>query len=1508
MKPCRNPFSRPVFLAVSFAIGLGQSAHAVNYWFDNNGTTAGFGVANLGSYDWTAGTPWTTTNTGAFTVAGITWPGGSNLAGFVGAGASTSYTMTLGATDSSTVTLQNLVLNSDGTNATAIGSGDVVIGGVGSTGTLFLNAANSIGTAAGTLTINSKYDLGANKSTNFRGGTVIINGVISGTGTSGVVLANGAFGLTSGTLTLAGDNTFTGGTSVASGYVLSLKHANALGATGGTNSVSAGGSMEVAGGAAIASGESVGIAGDGVSSFGALRAGTGGGSWSGGVTLNGTGAGPRLGATAGNTLTVTGVIANGSGNSFNVSGQSGTGVVVLNPTTSNSYTGTTGIIRGILRIGKTDALPTGTTLDVDSISSVSDAATFDLASFSQTVAVLQDSATSNINGKITNSVASTSSTLTVNQASNTTFDGVIENGSGSVILTKSGAGSLTFNGVNTFTGGTNIKNGKIIIGGGNDRLAATGSVVLGDVSSSGVLVLGDATTARNQTLAGLTTTGLGGVVIGNAPANGTLTLNIASGTNTFDGILGGAGTNENNLALTKSGAGALTLGGTSANTYAGLTSLSAGSLTLAKTAGVNAIPGNLSITNATTNLYLGASNQIADSSVISWAGTSGYGYLNMSGYSETVGGLSDATGHGVIQNEQTGTGKAATALVINNSSDYSFNGYFRNASSGATGTLGLVKLGSGKQTLSGAFVVYTGPTTISAGTLELTGATAFNSAVEFDAGSTGVLQMAGATGKINDLSTADATNNNVFVQNAAGTDNVLTINQAGNTSFGGIIRNNTGGNKIGIVKAGTGTLTLTNDNTFTGDVTVSAGTLRIGHSNALGTGTKTLTSAGASRIVELSGGITLANTISLSLSSNSGDGLGLSSIAGVNEIQGNINFTTGNPALNISSTSGSTLSISGNLTYSVANNTRPLYLGGTSTSNNTISGVISQTGTGAIMTLNKQGAGTWVLSNANTFTGATTITGGSLALTHNLALQYSALNTAFTGGGSLDLTAVNTPTIGGFSGAGDVALPTNVTSLTLNPQSGVSATYTGNLSGGTGLALTKTGAGTQILSGANSWSGLTTVNGGELRVTSAAALSGTNVVVSSGQFVLDGGISISGKTITTSGTGTNFVGGLQSINGTNTWEGNVVLGADLARMGARKDATLVISGSIDDGANTYAVIFRNENQTNTSGAGNASTITEISGANTYGGNTIVIAGVTRLAGGDNRLPTSTVLQFGLSGANAKFDMNGRNQEVAGLAVTSSTNDTQRDWNANELTNSSGILSTLTVNTTADQTFGLTTTSFTGSGNYTGKITGNIALVKDGSAKLTLSGTNTYTGTTTVTAGTLVINGNISTSTTTVQSGGTLAGAGTAGSVIVDNGGTLAPGNSPGTLTISGDLGLNDSSILAFELDPFDTSVGSNINDLVTGISNFTLDGLLNVTATSGTFDTVTTGTWRLFNYSGSLTNNILSLNSMPALASGYSWSLDTATAGQVNLTVVPEPGAALLGGLGMLALLRRRRG
>src|SRR4029077_21277132 len=179
----------------------------------------------------------------------------------------------------------------------------------------------------------------------------------------------------------------------------------------------------------------------------------------------------------------------------------------------------------------------------------------------------------------------------------------------------------------------------------------------------------------------------------------------------------------------------------------------------------------------------------------------------------------------------------------------------------------------------------------------------------------------------------------------------------------------------------------------------------------------------------------------------------------------------------------------------------------------------------------------------------------------------------------------------------------------------------------------------------------------------------------------------------------------------------------------------------------------------------------------------------------------------------------------------------------------------------------------------GGITGAFGLTKTGPGKLTLSGTNTYTGNTAVTAGTLLVNGSLGAGSVNVGSGATLRGTGTIGGpVTIQNGGVLSPGGSPvpGTLT-TGSLTLNSGSILNYKFG-IPNVVDSGVNDLVTVMGNLTLAGTLNVTDLGG----FGAGVYRVFNYSGSLTNNTLNLGSLP---SGFGFSVDTAHANQVNLVV-----------------------
>ncbi len=187
-------------------------------------------------------------------------------------------------------------------------------------------------------------------------------------------------------------------------------------------------------------------------------------------------------------------------------------------------------------------------------------------------------------------------------------------------------------------------------------------------------------------------------------------------------------------------------------------------------------------------------------------------------------------------------------------------------------------------------------------------------------------------------------------------------------------------------------------------------------------------------------------------------------------------------------------------------------------------------------------------------------------------------------------------------------------------------------------------------------------------------------------------------------------------------------------------------------------------------------------------------------------------------------------------------------------------------------------------SISGVISGAVGVLsKIGNGILTLTGDNTYTGQTTVQQGTLLVNGNqlAATGDVNVSALSTLGGAGvTGGKVTVADNGHLAAGAdlaSVGVLTLGG-LTLNQNSQVDFQFGQSFTA-GGTLNDLVNINGDLNLNGKLNITQTpGGTFDV---GVYRVFNYTGSLTDNLMDIGAAPDAADDL--YVQTSIAGQVNL-------------------------
>ncbi|WP_374620476.1 autotransporter-associated beta strand repeat-containing protein, partial [Pandoraea sp.] len=1241
----------------------------------------------------------------------------------------------------------------------------VIDGGAGGNNALVLRNTANDATTTGTGTLNGASYLNFSQAT-LNGGTWTLHGPLAVTSTvlsGGLAIFDdpGSFG--------TGSLTANGGAVQAASAGLSIALPITLGTNGltvsGTNPLTLSGTLGGSGGLSLAGTNNVTLSGTNTYSGGtSLANGTliaGSNTALGSGTLQVSGTSNVLDANA--PLTLANRITIGSGSTLTLGGSapltlSGPisssggvtkqGAQTVTLTANNSFSGGINIAAGTLALSGGGRLLIGGT----PLALTGSGAVFDMSNADG------DRQVTAFSGVTNTQVLLGSHHLSVGDNAGSTFAGAIS-GTGGIIKANSGTQTLT--GANTFTGGTTINAGGIALGAGGS-LASTGEVsLLGSGTSF------DISQAAAQTIGALT--GIGSASI----ALGSNTLTFGDATNqTFAGAFTGSGG-----SLVKQGSGTMTL--TGASSASGGITVQAGTLQLQGAAFANTTPLALTGNGATLDLS-------------SAAGT-------------TFGTLSGVTGSRILLGIKT--------LTVGNAGNSTFGGT-------VSGSGGIVKQGSGTLVLTGS-QTFTGGIGVTAGQLTLQGNNVLTdgnvvtlaNGTTFDVSGAGVEMIGSLIGTASSQVTLGG--------------NTLTLGDSANNTFAGSI-NGTGG----IVKRGAGTQTLTGQNGFTGQISITDGTLALG-----GTGT-------------ISG-----NPVSLA----SGAAFDISN--GANQTVGAL--------------SGAAFS-----TISLGSNT--LTFG--DSSNQTFGGRLTGSGGGIV----KLGTGTQTISAQQTFTGSIVVSGGTLAVGAGGGLSPQNAVT-LSNATTLDISAAGAQTIGSINGGtGQVLLGGN----TLTFGDGSSETFNGSIHG-TG-SLVKQGDGTQTLTGSSDFTGGINVSAGGLQLSNANAI-GTGAVTMGDQTSLNNTQAMTlGNNITLHGTSTiggnhdlTLTGGVSgdgalqkegaatlTLDGSGTWtrgttitDGTLALGTggSLSTPGALvligPAATFDISGgsgvqtvgalsgtggTIALGANT--LIFGDESNQLLAATltGTGSVVKQSSGTQTFTAPQGFTGGID-IANGTIALSGSGSLQGGnaltLSGSNSGFDISGGSATiigtlngVSGSAISLGSQDltfggitdavfsgaihgtgsliktgsgaqtflSASDFSGGISVNGGGLVAgndhafgggalTLTGNISLDSTQAVTlgnsvgmTGTLTVLGNHdltlNGVLSGTGGLTKAGLATLTLGGSNTYTGPTAIDAGTLALGAGASLDaqgSIDVAAGATLdlsAGNGTQVIGAIDGAGTVNIGN------------------------------------------------------------------------------------------------------------------------------------
>ncbi len=800
--------------------------------------------------------------------------------------------------------------------------------------------------------------------------------------------------------------------------------------------------------------------------------------FSSGIDLNGatrTIVVPYGNSAGGNKSTISGIISNSSGTAGLI--KEGDGQLTLSG--NNSYNGGTTVSAGTLVMGNANAL--GST---SGQLTVNTGGTLNIANYNLTVGNLTGTG-----GTIQGSAAGTR-TFTIGQGDGTggNFQGVIADGTGTTALTKTGSGTITLSGANTYAGATAINAGVLNI----QNASALGTVAAGTTVSSGAALQiqgGITTLAEALTLngtgvssdgalrnisgdndyAGLVTLG-SATRINSDTAGQTLTLsNVGTITgNTFGLTVGGVGnTTINSIigtgtgTLAKDGAGTLTLGG--ANTYTGATSISAGVLNIQNASALGTVAAGTSVTSGAALQIQGGITTLAEALTLDGTGVSSDGALrNISGDNDYAGlvtlgsasRINSDAGTLTLSNVGTITGNTF-GLTVGGAGNTTINSII------GTGTGTLTKDGNGTLTLGGTNT-YTGTTTVTAGTLAVNGSIQTSSLTTVAAGATiagggttGALTVSGALSPGSSPGTLSSVG---AVSYEGGGSYTWEINNAtGSAGTNWDLHNITGGLTINATSGSPFTINITSlklaDNT-PGDIS---------NFNKLSNYTWTIASA--------TGGITGFDATDFTLDSSAFTN-GVAGTFGISASGTNLQLTyTPTPPPNPIYWKGTTDTMWNEYTGGVTNWVDGSGVEAGAVPNSTSDVHFYYTGAGnlattlgenfSISTLTMD-AGTGVVSiSGNTLTlgssaNAITLEGTAGALTINSNVVLGA-SQSWVNDSANTLTVGGTVTNGGntltVTGAGDTDI-------------------TGAISGTGGL--TKTGAGTLELTGANDYTGVTT--------------------------------------------------------------------------------------------------------------------------------------------------------------------------------------------------------------------------------------------------------------------------------------------------------------------------------------------------------------------------------------------------------------------------------------------------